>query len=375
MLVTRLSTSVAARAPFVTRLVLVLATIAAVVWSLGAVDVGGGTAAVRVRPQSEGRAALSKHMYWGAWIAGRALGGEAPWSMRALSNFARHAGKAPSVVNFSAPFVDCRSRSCVQPSFPEEAFNAVRGYGAIPFFSWGSDALPFSVNQPNLSLGSIINGRWDGYIRSWADAAKSWSHPFFLRFDWEMNGTWFPWAEGVNGNTAGQYVQAWRHVHDIFRSVGATNVTWVWCPNADTTRSRTPMAGFYPGDTYVDWTCLDGYNRGRPWRTFQQIFGLSYASLTTTIAPAKPVAIGETASTERGGSKAAWITDLLSTDLPTLFPQIKAFLWFDKGDSAHGWPIESSAAAVSAFASAIASPTYAPNQFGTLGGGPIAPLP
>ena len=42
--------------------------------------------------------------------------------------------------------------------------------------------------------------------------------------------------------------------------------------------------------------------------------------------------IGETASTEYGGSKAAWITDMLSTQIPLYFPKLKGFLWFEKRD-------------------------------------------
>lgn len=43
-----------------------------------------------------------------------------------------------------------------------------------------------------------------------------------------MNGNWHPWAQGVNGNQAGDYVRAWQHVHDLVASMGATNVHWVW---------------------------------------------------------------------------------------------------------------------------------------------------
>ncbi len=81
-----------------------------------------------------------------------------------------------------------------------------------------------------------------------------------MRFNWEMNGRWFPWSEGVNGNKSGEYVTAWRHVHDIFTAVGANKVTWVWCPNIDPNRIFLDLASQYPGDEYVDWTCLDGYN-------------------------------------------------------------------------------------------------------------------
>ena len=108
----------------------------------------------------------------------------------------------------------------------------------------------------------MIEGHHDAYIREFAEAAKAWGHPFFLRFNWEMNGNWFPWSEGVNGNQPGEYVAAWRHVHDIFTQVGATNATWVWCPNVDPASKLHDLASLYPGDAYVDWTGLDGYNWG-----------------------------------------------------------------------------------------------------------------
>ena len=113
--------------------------------------------------------------------------------------------------------------------------NSIRSHGAIPFYSWGSQSIPVPSNlsEPNFQLSDVIEGHHDAYIRKFAEAAKAWGHPFFLRFNWEMNGGWFAWAEGVNGNKAGEYVAAWRHVHDIFTQVGATNATWVWCPNVD----------------------------------------------------------------------------------------------------------------------------------------------
>src|SRR5206468_3672998 len=97
---------------------------------------------------------------------------------------------------------------------------------------------------------AIASGAWDAYITRWAQAARTWGKPMRLRFAHEMNGNWYPWAEGVNGNVAGDYVKAWKHVRAIFWSVGATNVTWVWSPNIVYPGS-TPLAGLYPGDTYV----------------------------------------------------------------------------------------------------------------------------
>src|SRR6202021_2452613 len=110
----------------------------------------------------------------------------------------------------------------------------------------------------SFTLASIIAGDYDAYITNWATAAKAWGHPFFLRFAHEMNGNWYPWAASVNGNTAGEYIQAWQHVHNIFVSVGATNATWVWCVNV-VAGMPTPIGQVYPGDNYVDWLALDGY--------------------------------------------------------------------------------------------------------------------
>ena len=127
--------------------------------------------------------------------------------------------------------------------------NSIRSHGSIPFYSWGSQSIPVPSNlsEPNFQLSDVISGTYDSYIRKFAEAAKAWGHPFFLRFNWEMNGGWFAWAEGVNGNKSGEYVAAWRHVHDIFTSVGATNATWVWCPNVDPENHMQNLSLALPG--------------------------------------------------------------------------------------------------------------------------------
>jgi hypothetical protein len=74
--------------------------------------------------------------------------------------------------------------------------------------------------------------------------------------------------------------------------------------------------------------------------------------------------ITQTSSVEGGTGKAAWITDLLSTQLPQNFPQVKALVWFNWRLYQNGtwwpWEIESSPASQAAFKTAIASPYYAP---------------
>lgn len=193
--------------------------------------------------------------------------------------------------------------------------------------------------------------------------------PFFFRWDREMNGTWVPWGKEAAENPE-LFVHAWQRFHEIADEAGATNITWVWCPNVSSELS-TPLARLYPGNGYVDWVCVDGYNFGtnplRPagWTSFHEVFWNTYQELQA-IASGKPIMIGETASTESGGSKAAWIEDALKVQIPNSFPRIRAINWFNWPDEGWDWPIESSSSAKKAFAEAISSPYYATNTFGSL---------
>ena len=319
-------------------------------------------------------------LYWGASIGSQLTGMQAPWDMHAVTEFEQIAGKQVSLVNFFSPFANCPASggACSFYKFPTGPMERIRAYGAIPVFSCSSQSIPSSKEEPNFQLSDVIAGTYDSYIREFAEAAKAWDHPFFMRFDWEMNGSWFPWSEGVNGNQSGEFVAAWRHVHDIFAAVGADNVTWVWCPNVDPDNLFLDLAGQYPGDEYVDWTGLDGYNWGlnpaKPdrWRNFNELYSATYQRIVGTIAPGKPMLIGEMGSTEEGGSKAQWIEEALSA-IPTYYSQIRGMLWFDTYDDGMDWPIETSASSANAFAAAIQSPAYVSSGEPEVAEGPIEP--
>jgi len=317
-------------------------------------------------------------LYWGAWIGDQLTGTDAPWDMSAVSKFEAMTGKSASLINFSSPFADCSKSPCSFYDFPSAEMEGIRQHGSIPFFSWGSQATPASLNEPDFQLSDVIAGRYDSYIREWAEAARDLGHPFFLRFNWEMNGNWFAWMEGVNGNQPGEYVTAWRHVHDIFTAVGATNVSWVWCPNVDPGHKLRNLSSLYPGDNYVDWTGLDGYNFGtnpaspRGWMTFNQLFRSTYDEITEQIAPSKPLIISEVGSSEDGGSKAQWITEALRS-ARTEYPQLRGLLWFEKYDDGMDWPIETSSSATAAFASGIQNSAYLGNSFASMGSSTIQP--
>jgi Glycosyl hydrolase family 26 len=330
---------------------------------------------------SKGRQAR-KTLYWGAWIGSGLTGTAAPWDMGAVTAFQRMVRKPLSLVEWSIPFANCESSPCDFYEFPLQHMGDVRSYGAIPFLSWGSQSIPVDPNRPadlpDFQLSDLIAGRYDAYIRDFAIAARNWGHPFFLRFNWEMNGTWFPWAIKANGNTAAQYRPAWRHVHDIFTSVGATNATWVWCPYVDI-RKKFNLKTLYPGSRYVDWTCLDGYNWGRgnpaqsqPWRSFSEIYGSTYRRVVRSIAPRKPMILAELATSDYGGNKAAWIRDMLAT-VARAYPKVRGIIYFNENDRNAHWEIESSPAVIQAFRDGIRRAAFVGNKYAGIESRPIRP--
>ncbi len=324
-------------------------------------------------------------IYWGALVA-TAGQVDCPTSANMqpggpFDAFETRVNKGMAILHWGQPW----NMNGAFQKFPTADFDNVRNHGSLPLLDWSSEVLGGGINQPDYALAKIAGGLYDSFIRQWALDAKAWGHPFFLRFDWEMNGNWqFPWSAQLNGNSPANYVQAWQHVHDIFTQAGASNVTWVWCPNISDP-ATIPMAALYPGDSYVDWTCLDGYNKEKAWVSFNTVFtgsGInwlldSYDEILA-VAPTKPLMIGETASIEAGdggAKKAAWITDALSAQLPVNFPQIKAVVWFNWLYGAQDFRVESTQPSLDAFAAGIGSSYYAANEFANYDISPIRPLP
>lgn len=348
-----------------------LSLLLALTLSTGAATAAGGKGKLRAHVavqrslgKAEKRSSGRRPILWGALVGDQITGHQSPWDMGGPRKLEAMLGKRMSLIHFMAPFAHCSSSGCGYYSFPDEEMQRIRSHGAIPFFSWSSQAIPSTEVQPDYQLSDVISGRYDGYIRDWARDAKRWGHPFFLRFNWEMNGDWFPWAEDANGNRPGEFVRAWRHVHDIFGEVGASNPIWVWCPNVDFEDKFRDLRSLYPGNGYVEWTCLDGYNSGTNpakddrWRSFDQLYRHSYEEIVTEIAPTKPMVLGEIASSEQGGSKAQWITEMLRA-LPSSYPKVRGLVWFDKYENGMDWPLETSQSAIEAFAAGIRGGAFA----------------
>jgi hypothetical protein len=291
--------------------------------------------------------------YFGATISGEAYGetGTAPLNQTAWNRFEKDAGRKVAILNMHQSWC----------SFDPTQMNDTHARGAIPIVTMG---LPGGV-----SLEEVATGGQDSAIRKWAKAAKAWAHPFFFAPWWEMNGNWYPWGRSP------YFVQAWRRFHDLVVAEGATNVTWAWVPNNLSHIALSDPAPYYPGNEYVDWTGIDGYNWGlnlaQPdrWKTEDQVLDEAIERIEEIENPQnlpefqhKPMIILENAASELGGNKTDWIDEVLGTYLPH-HPQIKAYMWFNWNEEKPNgfrpdWPIESSATAQQAFRRGIQSDYY-----------------
>jgi hypothetical protein len=242
----------------------------------------------------------------------------------------------------------------------------------LHYYDW-ADVFPSGLEEWDLSgnrvplitwrgasLSAINSGRYDSLIRARARGVKSLVSPVFMRWGWEMNGNWFPHSGPLNmPDGPAKFVAAWRRIHKIFDAAGARNAVWVWCPNVESVPNDAwnQWKSYYPGDSYVDWVGLDGYNWGttQSWSRWQELADI-IRPVYRDYAGRKPIMISETASAEAGGDKAAWIQNARTT-LMRDFPAVKAMLWFEVSKEAD-WRAESSAASLAAFRSVAQDPYF-----------------
>lgn len=233
-------------------------------------------------------------------------------------------------------------------NFDPTPANNVHASGHIPELTWEPQA-----NGTGVSYDAVNAGTYDSYLTSFAQSVKNLGYPIRLSLAPEMNTDWTPWGIGLQGNNAGNFKTFWQHVVQKFRDAGATNVAWVWSPNVTPDNAGQLYGNYgniYPGDSFVDFMGLDGYNWGSSqswseWQSFAQVFQSSYQSLLGVSG--KNILLMEISSAEVGGSKAAWITDMFAA-LQSGYARIQGFTWFDINKETD-WRINSSSAAQSAF--------------------------
>lgn len=229
--------------------------------------------------------------------------------------------------------------------------------GAIPILTlepWQPDGGPI---QPDYQLARVAAGSFDPQLDAWARNLAEWGRPVVLRFAHEMNTDRYPWSVGINGNTAADYLAAWHRVRERFAQANASNVQFMWCPNAPY-EGAASMAQSFPGSDAVDLLGLDGYNwgdgDGHTWKSPREIFAEGIEQLRA-LDSGHPIVIAETASVEgpvSGADKAKWIKDLV--EFLGSQDGVSGFVWFQMNKE-RDWRFNSSQQSQTAFKEALAS--------------------
>jgi mannan endo-1,4-beta-mannosidase len=194
------------------------------------------------------------------------------------------------------------------------------------------------INPGHVLLTAIASGRYDAYLRRFADSVRGYRKQVIVGFGHEPNGWWFPW--GWQHASATSFVAAWRHIVALFRAQGVANVTWLWTINiVDARGGIDPPAAWWPGNSYVTWVGIDGYYAKPSW-AFAPLFGPTIKAVRKLTHD--PILISETAAAR--ADQPGKIADLFAG---TRAYGLLGFVWFNV-DKEQSWQVTSSAA-VAAF--------------------------
>jgi beta-mannanase len=198
------------------------------------------------------------------------------------------------------------------------------------------------------SVQAIASGSSDGYITQFAKAVRAFGLPVAISFGHEMNGNWYPW--GSQATSAATFVAAWRHIHNLFRAAGATNVIWVWNPNVISAAPGVPLRPYWPGSGYVDWVGVTGYFGTTGPDTFSDVFGPTMQQIRQFTG--KPFIIAET-SVQTGPNDSECARSLVRGVATR--PDVVGFIWFDYDKDGVDWRIGSRPQVRAALAGSIAN--------------------
>ncbi|MFZ7087890.1 glycoside hydrolase family 26 protein [Curtobacterium sp. RRHDQ10] len=300
---------------------------------------------------------------------------QSPFNWAEYDQVSRQVGTATNMDGYFQGFDQAFNASAVQRSWAN---------GRLPVMTWettpalsGNDA-PYVAGYTN---ADIMGPAFKDYITQYAKAVAANGQPMVIRFDHEMNGTWYNWSEGaprkdpVTGavtypNAKGSYVAMWQYVHTIFQEQGANDyVIWDWSPSRiDKLGNKdrmTPayLAAYYPGPEYVDWVGMSGYYRSATETpTFANTFGATLAQVRG-IAPGKGIFLAEIGATESGTTtqKAAWLSSLFDALADPANDDVIGFAYFsevattyvDGVRSTNDWRLNSRPDSLAAFAAGM----------------------
>jgi hypothetical protein len=291
----------------------------AVIAATSAVMAAPGSAATAPTLQNQcTRSAIdvpSCGVLWGLFRKRVAVPGQSQWS----SHYDTLEAQIGRKLDITKNYTDWRPGD----TFPDAVDRGLADGGRITYYSW--NATNYGTHN-KVSYQSIADGAWDAsVILPEAKVLKAYPYKVFIDFNHEPDT-----KDQQGSGTPAQYVAAYRHIHDVFKAAGVTNVIWSWVTTGYTPHAATIRA-LYPGASYVDWISYDPYN-------FAQCLNAAWHNSLDTMKPfydwvnqqpdmaGKPLMLAEYA-TAPGSLAQSWYASVPTT-LKQL-PRIKAVMEFD----------------------------------------------
>ena len=277
--------------------------------------------------------------------------GNQGWAMDQVRALEAWQGKRHAVVNL---FTNWDGSTKTKSNLFAQQLPNIWANGNVPLITWE----PFTGKATPADIERrVAAGGYDAYVTDWAgrlrnflngpdgESGTSDDRRAYLRLGHEMNGDWYPWGAAIGGNSPSDFVAMWRRVHNAFDAlgVGPAQLQWIWSVNNEDV-GGFPAEAFFPGDAFVDWIAVDGYNWGASqtwssWRSPAEVLGPMVGRLRAISA--RPMALTETASTTvtaSGSSLAAksqWATDLFAYAGAA---QARMVVWFNQ-DKETDWAV------------------------------------
>jgi hypothetical protein len=227
--------------------------------------------------------------------------------------------------------------------FPDALVKQVWRHGAIPMITWEPWTCTFPEFKSDRDLShdrrvfrAVMKRRLDHYLAAYARRLRDYHQPILLRLAHEPDHAGYPWSIR-GGNTPDEYVAGWRHVVDLFRREGASNVNFVWNP-----WSPEGVRQYNPGAEYFDWFGVTLLNYGSAcqdgkWYSFDELYR-PFSRAFSKLGIDKPTMLAEFGSTAYGGNRAKWLGEAMAS-IATRHPEIKGAVFFHS-DCDPNWPTQ-----------------------------------
>ncbi|TAL19909.1 beta-mannanase [Patescibacteria group bacterium] len=228
-------------------------------------------------------------------------------------------------------------------AFPSKVATSIKNRGATPFIFLNLRSFDvIDKNQPVeplYTLAAIISGQFDSDLAAWADGAKNFGSEIIVDWGWEMNGDWATWNGRHNGGQSEgprRFGQAYRHIVELMRKRGATNIRWAFHINYPEYPAETwnNFENYYPGDDVIDLIGVSIYSAQTPtddfFPSFESMMEPAYTRLNS-MAPTKPIYVFEFGATAGNplGSSVTWADKALSAIFSGRWPSLRGFAWWN----------------------------------------------